>query len=272
MELKISQWNWKVLKHEERRLLRVLFFRTWSTRWSQVTVQKACAYDVRKASIRDPLTSINKAGGFEWQTAHTKGCQENHCEKGFPVKNLKILKHFKTLTMVSMEPNLCQETQFSTSFQKNFTRMDSDKGNRFLAGVGGAHSLSLSLSLSLSHTHTHTHTHTYTHIHTHTHLYTHTHTFTHIHTCTHTHTHTHTHTAISVFRWGRSWSALRSLSERGRRPFHRTAQAARLLKRVFWLRCSDHRLKRSTLARAGDPQSPSSYRACSCFYFWKLEW
>ena len=41
--------------------------------------KRACAYDVRKAPIHDLLTSIHKTRGFEWQTAHTKGCQENRC-------------------------------------------------------------------------------------------------------------------------------------------------------------------------------------------------
>ena len=44
-------------------------------------MQKACAYDVRKALIRDLLISIHKTRGFEWQTAHTKGCLENRCVK-----------------------------------------------------------------------------------------------------------------------------------------------------------------------------------------------
>ena len=83
------QWSWKFLNGTEkfwngynsrkRRLLRVLFFRTWSKRSRQVTEQKACAFDVRKAPIRDLLISIHKTRGFEWQTAHTKGCQENRC-------------------------------------------------------------------------------------------------------------------------------------------------------------------------------------------------
>ena len=42
-------------------------------------MQKACAYDVRKALIRDLLISIHKTRGFEWQTAHTKGCLEDRC-------------------------------------------------------------------------------------------------------------------------------------------------------------------------------------------------
>ena len=46
-------------------------------------MQKACAYDVRKALIRDRLISIQKTRGFEWQTAHTKGCLENHCGRTF---------------------------------------------------------------------------------------------------------------------------------------------------------------------------------------------
>ena len=40
---------------------------------------KVCAYNVRKAPIRDLLISIHKTRDFEWQTAHTKGCQENRC-------------------------------------------------------------------------------------------------------------------------------------------------------------------------------------------------
>ena len=40
---------------------------------------KACSYDVRKALIRDLLISFKKTRDFEWQTAHTKGCQENRC-------------------------------------------------------------------------------------------------------------------------------------------------------------------------------------------------
>ena len=43
---------------------------------------KACAYDIRKAPIRDLLISIHKTRDFEWQTAHTKGCQENRCVLG----------------------------------------------------------------------------------------------------------------------------------------------------------------------------------------------
>ena len=46
-------------------------------------MQKACAYDVRKALIRDLLISIHKTRGFEWQTAHTKGCPENRCGRNF---------------------------------------------------------------------------------------------------------------------------------------------------------------------------------------------
>ena len=42
-------------------------------------MQKACAYDVRNAPIHDLLIPIHKTRGFEWQTAHTKGCQENRC-------------------------------------------------------------------------------------------------------------------------------------------------------------------------------------------------
>ena len=70
---------WNGYNSRKRRLLRVLLFRTWSTRWREVTVLKACAYDVRKAPIRDLLISIHKTRDFEWQTAHKKGCQENRC-------------------------------------------------------------------------------------------------------------------------------------------------------------------------------------------------
>ena len=45
-------------------------------------MQKAFAYDVRKALIRDLLISIQKTRGFEWQTAHTKGCLEDRCGLG----------------------------------------------------------------------------------------------------------------------------------------------------------------------------------------------
>ena len=42
--------------------------------------KRACAYDIRKVPIRDFLISIHKTRGFEWQTAHPKGCQENRCD------------------------------------------------------------------------------------------------------------------------------------------------------------------------------------------------
>ena len=71
---------WNGYNSRKRRLLRVLFFRMWSTRWRPVTVLKACAFYVGKAPIRDLLMSIHKTRDFEWQTAHTKGCQENRCD------------------------------------------------------------------------------------------------------------------------------------------------------------------------------------------------
>ena len=80
--IRIHKWNRKFLNGREkfwngytsrkRILLCVLFFCTWSTRWRQVTVHKACAYDIRKLPIHDLLISIHKTRGFEWQTAHTK--------------------------------------------------------------------------------------------------------------------------------------------------------------------------------------------------------
>ena len=70
---------WNGYNSRKRRLLPVLLFRTWSTRWRQVTVQKACAYDVRKAPINDLLIFIHKTRGFEWQTTQTKGYQEKRC-------------------------------------------------------------------------------------------------------------------------------------------------------------------------------------------------
>ena len=50
----------------------------------RLTVQKARAYDVRKAPFRDLLISIHKTRGFEWQTAHTNGCLENRCASRWP--------------------------------------------------------------------------------------------------------------------------------------------------------------------------------------------
>ena len=41
---------------------------------------KKWADDVRKVPIRDLLLSIHKTRGFDWQTAHTKGCQEIGCD------------------------------------------------------------------------------------------------------------------------------------------------------------------------------------------------
>ena len=77
MELQIFETD---ITHDREDFFTFCFFCTWSTRSRQVTVQKACAYDVRKALIRDLLISIHKTRGFEWQTAHTKGCLEDRCE------------------------------------------------------------------------------------------------------------------------------------------------------------------------------------------------
>ena len=80
------KWNWKFRNGIEkflngynsrrRRLLCVLFFGTWSTGTHPIKVKKSSAYDVRKAPIGDLVISIHKTRSFEWQTAHTKWCQE----------------------------------------------------------------------------------------------------------------------------------------------------------------------------------------------------
>ena len=65
-----------------------------------------------------------------------KGKMVFHFEWGFPVKNLKHMNHLKTLTMVSMETKVVSRDSFLTIFQKKFTRMDSEKGNRvFVRGA-----------------------------------------------------------------------------------------------------------------------------------------
>ena len=91
---------WNGYNSRKRRLLRVLFFRLWSTRWRPVTVLKACAFYVGKAPIRDLLMSIHKTRDFEWQTAHTKGCQENRCGGQIQVDVIpyRIFLKFKILT------------------------------------------------------------------------------------------------------------------------------------------------------------------------------
>ena len=62
-----------------------------------------------------------------------KGNMVFHFEWGYPVKNLKHMNHLKTLTMVSMETKVVSRDSFWTSFQKKFTWMDSEKGNRVFA-------------------------------------------------------------------------------------------------------------------------------------------
>ena len=82
-----------------------------------------------------------------------------------------------------------------------------------------------------------------------------------------------TNTAISVFRWGRSWSALRNLGEWGRRLVHRTAQAARLSK--FLSALIKPLPKRSTILRKLERTIRSRLlrnRDRNCFSFWKFEW
>ena len=49
-------------------------------------------------------------------------------------KKITLRSQLKELSKVSM---LCEETQFWTSFQKNFPSMNSEKGNRVLPGAGG---------------------------------------------------------------------------------------------------------------------------------------
>ena len=56
--------------------------------------KKACAYDVRKAPFRDLLISIHKTRGFEWQTAHTNGCQENRCASRWPKTFIYVQPQF----------------------------------------------------------------------------------------------------------------------------------------------------------------------------------
>ena len=80
--LNVKKKFWNGCNSRKRRFLRVLFFRTCSTRWRQVTVQKACAYDVRKAPVHDLLLNFHSetvTRDSEWQTPHSKGCQENCC-------------------------------------------------------------------------------------------------------------------------------------------------------------------------------------------------
>ena len=47
------------------------------------------------------------------------------------------MNHLKMLTMLSMETKVVSRDLFWTSVQKNFNRMDSEKGNRVFARGGG---------------------------------------------------------------------------------------------------------------------------------------
>ena len=64
---------WNGYNSRKRRLLRVLSFCTWSTRWRQVTVQKACAYDVRKAPSTISYFPLIKLGVLNGKPHIKKG-------------------------------------------------------------------------------------------------------------------------------------------------------------------------------------------------------
>ena len=82
MELQIFE---TAITHEREDFFAFCFFSYVKHVVTSFTVLKACAYDVRKVPIRDLLISIHKTRDFESQTAHTKGCQENRCERPYSV-------------------------------------------------------------------------------------------------------------------------------------------------------------------------------------------
>ena len=81
-----------------------------------MTVQKLCAYDVRKAPIHDLPLSVHKTRGFEWQTAYMKGCRENSCA---PKKKKAELTLFCASSTI--ENNKAGARQFG-----NFALLNSD--------------------------------------------------------------------------------------------------------------------------------------------------
>ena len=72
---------------------------------------KACAYNIRKAPIRDLLISIHKTRDFEWQTAHTKGCQENRCEFVTFFYNSDLEAQAKIDGITLIHPGLHEDSQ-----------------------------------------------------------------------------------------------------------------------------------------------------------------
>ena len=80
MELQIFETD---ITHDREDFFALCFFVREARGHVRSQCKKACAYDVRKALIRDLLISIHKTRGFEWQTAHTKGCLENRCVVAF---------------------------------------------------------------------------------------------------------------------------------------------------------------------------------------------
>ena len=72
-----------------------------------------------------------------------KGNKVFHFWIGIPSQKSENYEPSKRLPWFPWKPKLCQETQFWTSFQKNFTWMDSEKGNRVLLGGGGGHNAPL---------------------------------------------------------------------------------------------------------------------------------
>ena len=89
----------------------------------QVTVQKSCAYDVRKAPIRDLVISIHNTGGFERQTTLTKRCQGNRCVGRFPWSGpLTVDFPSKSLRLQAFLKDLGTKRAYSTA--KRFARLN----------------------------------------------------------------------------------------------------------------------------------------------------
>ena len=78
----ISQWNRKVLKRlylkKENTFSHSVFSYVMHEVMSGHSAKSVCIR-CQEGPIHDLLISIHKTRGFEWQTAHTKGCQENSC-------------------------------------------------------------------------------------------------------------------------------------------------------------------------------------------------
>ena len=106
-------------------------------------MQKACEYDVRKALIRDLLISIHKTRGFEWQTAHTKGCLENRCVNTVPSQRKSNVSSFHFLgcqvgkELVGCEEDVEEEVVLSNirTLLKDFNHViDDPRAERLVAG------------------------------------------------------------------------------------------------------------------------------------------